>query len=105
MIFIIFDIEIVFLYPWGRVFRQLRTFGLIEVIVFGRRCLRLLPLPREQRRSRLGPAKHMRPALSDVRRTTQSTIARVGPDAGPRRAGRPSAGEPRVGLEDLQHIS
>ena len=34
MIFIIFDIEIVFLYPWAVVFHQIETFGLIEVIVF-----------------------------------------------------------------------
>ena len=34
MIFIIFDIEIVFLYPWAIVFKQIATFGLIEVIVF-----------------------------------------------------------------------
>ena len=34
MIFIIFDIEIVFLYPWAIVFHQIATFGLIEVIVF-----------------------------------------------------------------------
>jgi len=34
MIFIIFDIEIVFLYPWAVVFRQLRVFGLVEVLVF-----------------------------------------------------------------------
>jgi len=34
MIFIIFDIEIVFLYPWAIVFHQIETFGLIEVIVF-----------------------------------------------------------------------
>ena len=34
MIFIIFDIEIVFLYPWAVVFHQIATFGLIEVIVF-----------------------------------------------------------------------
>src|SRR6202142_4714888 len=35
MIFIIFDIEIVFLYPWAVVFRSdLHTFGLIEVLVF-----------------------------------------------------------------------
>src|ERR1700687_1955788 len=34
MIFIIFDIEIVFLYPWAVVFRpDLHTFGLIEVLV------------------------------------------------------------------------
>ncbi len=34
MIFIIFDIEIVFLYPWAVIFDQLRAFGLVEVVVF-----------------------------------------------------------------------
>ncbi|MBI5167706.1 MAG: NADH-quinone oxidoreductase subunit A [candidate division NC10 bacterium] len=34
MLFIVFDIEIVFLYPWAVVFRQLRLFGLIEMAIF-----------------------------------------------------------------------
>lgn len=34
MIFIIFDIEVVFLYPWAILFRQLGLFGLMEVVVF-----------------------------------------------------------------------
>ncbi|MGC8464313.1 MAG: NADH-quinone oxidoreductase subunit A [Acidimicrobiales bacterium] len=34
MIFIIFDIEIVFLYPWAVAFHQLSTFGFVEVLVF-----------------------------------------------------------------------
>jgi NADH-quinone oxidoreductase subunit A len=34
MIFIIFDIEIVFLYPWAVIFDQLKVFGLIEMVVF-----------------------------------------------------------------------
>ena len=34
MLFIIFDMEIVFLYPWAVVFRQLKLFGLIEMGVF-----------------------------------------------------------------------
>jgi len=34
MLFIIFDIEIVFMYPWAVMFRQLGWFGLIEMIVF-----------------------------------------------------------------------
>ncbi|MGE5180382.1 MAG: NADH-quinone oxidoreductase subunit A [Bacteroidota bacterium] len=34
MLFIVFDIEIVFLYPWAVVFKQLRLFGLIEMAVF-----------------------------------------------------------------------
>ncbi|MGH7752202.1 MAG: NADH-quinone oxidoreductase subunit A [Gemmatimonadales bacterium] len=34
MLFIVFDIETVFLIPWGVVFRQLGLFGLIEMLVF-----------------------------------------------------------------------
>lgn len=34
MIFIIFDIELIFLYPFAVTFRQLGLFGLIEMIVF-----------------------------------------------------------------------
>jgi NADH-quinone oxidoreductase subunit A len=34
MIFIIFDIEVVFLYPWAVIYRQLDTFGLAEMVVF-----------------------------------------------------------------------
>lgn len=34
MVFIIFDIELVFLYPWAVIFRQLEIFGLIEMGLF-----------------------------------------------------------------------
>ena len=34
MIFIIFDIEIIFLYPWAVVFHQLGPFGLWEMVAF-----------------------------------------------------------------------
>ena len=34
MLFIVFDIEIVFLYPFAVAFDQLRLFGLIEMVVF-----------------------------------------------------------------------
>jgi NADH-quinone oxidoreductase subunit A len=34
MLFIVFDIEIVFLYPWAVSFNQLGLFGLIEMLVF-----------------------------------------------------------------------
>ena len=34
MLFIIFDIEIVFLYPWAVTFDQLGLFGLVEMILF-----------------------------------------------------------------------
>jgi len=34
MLFIIFDIEVVFLYPWAVNFRQLGMFGFVEMLVF-----------------------------------------------------------------------
>ena len=34
MLFIVFDIEIVFLYPWTVSFDQLGLFGLVEMIIF-----------------------------------------------------------------------
>jgi len=34
MLFIIFDIEIVFLYPWAVILQSLKLFGLVEMIVF-----------------------------------------------------------------------
>src|SRR5580698_2190896 len=34
MIFILFDIEAVFLYPWAVVYRELKMFGFIEMFIF-----------------------------------------------------------------------
>jgi NADH-quinone oxidoreductase subunit A len=34
MLFIVFDIETVFMYPWAVVFRQLGMFGFVEMGVF-----------------------------------------------------------------------
>ena len=34
VLFILFDIEVIFLYPWAVAYRQLALFGLIEMFVF-----------------------------------------------------------------------
>jgi NADH-quinone oxidoreductase subunit A len=34
MLFIVFDIEIIFLFPWAVTFRQLGLFGLVEMVIF-----------------------------------------------------------------------
>lgn len=34
MIFLIFDVEVVFLYPWAVRFRELGLFGFVELLVF-----------------------------------------------------------------------
>ena len=81
MIFIIFDIEIVFLYPWAVVFRELRTFGLIEVLVFAAAVFFSFLYLVSNGALNWGPLKQLRPAMPE--RTTESTIGRVGPGQGP----------------------
>jgi NADH-quinone oxidoreductase subunit A len=34
MLFVIFDIEVIFLYPWAVVYGQIGLFGLLEMLVF-----------------------------------------------------------------------
>ncbi|HET7058612.1 MAG TPA: NADH-quinone oxidoreductase subunit A [Nitrospiraceae bacterium] len=34
MLFVIFDIEVIFLYPWAVVFGQVGLFGLVEMLIF-----------------------------------------------------------------------
>ena len=34
MLFILFDIEAVFLYPWAVVYRELKIFGFVEMMIF-----------------------------------------------------------------------
>ena len=34
MLFIVFDVELVFLFPWAVLFRELGVFGLVEMAVF-----------------------------------------------------------------------
>jgi NADH-quinone oxidoreductase subunit A len=75
MIFIIFDIEIVFLYPWAVVFRQLRSFGLVEVIVFAGVVFVSFLFLVSNGALTWGPARRVDLAISA--RTSGSTIARI----------------------------
>ena len=34
MVFVVFDIEIIFLYPWAVIFHEMRIFGFVEMLVF-----------------------------------------------------------------------
>jgi len=34
MLFILFDIEAIFLYPWAAVYRELKMFGFVEMLIF-----------------------------------------------------------------------
>jgi NADH-quinone oxidoreductase subunit A len=80
MIFIIFDIEIIFLYPWAVIYRDLGAFGLWEILVFGvavfvsfvflisKGALDWGPLQRARRQS----------PLVSGERTLSTTVRRVG---------------------------
>ena len=76
MIFIIFDIEVVFLYPWAVIFRQLRSFGLIEVIVFAAVVFVSFVFLVGNGALNWGPAKRIVGGMPS--RTSNSTIGRIG---------------------------
>jgi NADH-quinone oxidoreductase subunit A len=75
MIFIIFDIEIVFLYPWAVVFGQIKAFGLIEVIVFAAVVFVSFLYLISNGALTWGPAKSLQSGMPS--RTSESTISRI----------------------------
>ncbi len=75
MIFVIFDIEIVFMYPFAVVFRQLGAFGLVEVGIFSATVFAALLFLVSEGALSWGPIKRLTAAMPD--RTTNSTIARI----------------------------
>jgi len=86
MIFIVFDIEIIFLYPWAVNYRNLGAFGLVEVLMFAaavvvsllylvsKGALEWGPVNQAQRLTRGGPPEGM----VSADRTASSTVRRVG---------------------------
>ena len=75
MLFILFDIEIVFLYPWAVVFHQIATFGLIEVIVFAAVVFVSFLYLISNGALTWGPPKSLQPGMPS--RTSESTITRI----------------------------
>src|SRR5438105_10132093 len=79
MIFIIFDIEIIFVYPWAVTFRQLRAFGLVEMIAFSVAVFVSFAYLISRGALDWGPARRNRPATPG--RTSSTTVRRVGSGA------------------------
>src|SRR5919112_86562 len=78
MIFIIFDIEIIFLYPWAVIYDELAVFGLVEMIVFAVAVFVSFLYLLANGALDWGPLKKMRPVgLDGGMRTSSSTIRRV----------------------------
>jgi NADH-quinone oxidoreductase subunit A len=77
MIFIIFDIEIIFIYPWAVIFRQLGAFGLWEMLIFAAAVFISFVYLIGNGALNWGPVKQLNP-MKAVTRTTSSTVRRVG---------------------------
>src|SRR5690606_28827987 len=95
MIFIVFDIEIIFLYPWAVIYRDLGAFGLVAVVLFAAPVIISLVYEIAHHGLDWGPAPRVRrasPVVSEAR-TTETTIRRVGLEGRPSLEGRPGEGE------------
>jgi NADH-quinone oxidoreductase subunit A len=82
MIFIVFDIEIIFLYPYAVVYRELGAFGLWELVLFSVAVFVSFLYLISNGALDWGPVKRLRrvadPSLVSAARTASTTVRRVG---------------------------
>lgn len=85
MIFIVFDIEIIFLFPWAVIYRDLGAFGLVAVVLFALPVVISLVYEIAHGGLDWGPVHgaHRRSPLVSSERTTRTTIRRVGLEGRP----------------------
>lgn len=82
MLFVIFDIEIVFLYPWAMTHREFGMFGLVSILIFSALVFESFVYLISKGALDWGPLQVSRrqSPLVDADRTATSTIRRVGED-------------------------
>ena len=79
MIFIVFDIEIIFLFPFATVFRELGGFGIAAIVIFSAAVFESFVYLISKGALDWGPVKRMqRSEVVSPARTTSTTIRRVG---------------------------
>ncbi len=79
MIFIVFDIEIIFLFPWAIVYRSLGPFGLFAIVIFAAAVFESFVYLISNGALDWGPIKQLRRVdVVDPARTSATTIRRVG---------------------------
>ncbi|MCU1453659.1 MAG: nuoA [Acidimicrobiales bacterium] len=85
MIFIVFDIEIIFMYPYAVIYRDLGAFGLVEVLTFAIAVFASFVYLIANGALDWGPAKRLgrRDPQMSATRTTTSTVRRVGLEGRP----------------------
>ncbi len=77
MIFIVFDIEIIFFYPWAIAHEDLGLFGLVAVLIFSAAVFESFVYLIGNGALEWGPLRRVRHAVSP-HRTASSTIRRAG---------------------------
>ena len=83
MIFIIFDIEVIFVYPWAVIYKQLGAFGLWEFILFAVAVFVSFVFLIGNGALDWGPVKRIRPvaglpeSMRSAERTAETTVRRV----------------------------
>jgi NADH-quinone oxidoreductase subunit A len=84
MIFIVFDIEIVFVYPWAVIFDKLGLFGLVEMIIFALAVIVSFAYLIANGALDWGPVKTLKKftpvatGTTSPTRTSDSTVRRIG---------------------------
>lgn len=80
MIFIVFDIEIIFFFPWAVVYRDLGSFGLFAVLIFAALVFESFVYLISKGALDWGPIKKAvtQSPMVSAARTSESTIRRVG---------------------------
>jgi len=85
MIFIVFDIEIIFLLPWATVFRELGAFGFGAIVIFALLVFESFVYLIGNGALDWGPVKRVRTlAAVSSTRTSETTIRRVGLEGRPK---------------------
>jgi NADH-quinone oxidoreductase subunit A len=84
MIFIVFDIEVIFVYPWAVIYRQLGAFGLWEMVLFAVAVFVSFVYLIGNGALDWGPVKRIRPvaelpadSMRSADRTAETTVRRV----------------------------
>src|SRR5436305_9955006 len=84
MIFIIFDIEVIFVYPWAVIYRELHAFGLWEMVLFAVAVFVSFVYLIGNGALDWGPVRHIRPlaeppaeSMRSAGRTAETTVRRV----------------------------
>jgi len=85
MIFIVFDIELIFFYPWAVAHESLGTFGFVAIVIFAAAVFESFVYLVGNGALEWGPVHQARrlTAAVSTERTTRSTIRRVGDEGRP----------------------